>query len=349
LDLSAFRVDETNRNFQAKITLKKDFTDRTSLILGVEETGNSFTQNYKTVTNFENNSSFDDFGTAAFSELSFRPLERIAVRAGLRTEHSSLLKDENLAGRLSAAYQMTEHSQFSLAYGNFYQTPEENMLRFTQALNFERADHYILNYQWEQDDRVVRAELYHKEYKNLVTYNSSEIWNGQGYQNAGSGYSRGIDIFYRDRKTVKFLEYWLSYSYIDSKRLYRDYPQKVTPPFVPSHTASVVGKMWVQKITTQFGMSATVASGRPYNNPNSPNFMDGRTSFYNDISLNISHLTEIFGNGTIVYMSVNNLLGRDNIYGYRYYAQPNASGVYESFPVKAGSKRFYFIGIFITI
>jgi hypothetical protein len=123
----------------------------------------------------------------------------------------------------------------------------------------------------------------------------------------------------------------------------------VTPSFAPSHSASVVGKKWVQSITTQFGMSATFATGRPYNNPNSSSFMDGRTAFYNDISINCSHLRTILDKPTIIYLSINNLLGRDNVFGYRYYTQPNAQGVYESMPVKSESKRFYFVGVFITI
>ncbi|HRX68099.1 MAG TPA: hypothetical protein P5200_06995, partial [Tenuifilaceae bacterium] len=272
-----------------------------------------------------------------------------AVRAGVRSEYSTLLNDYNIAARFSAAVKLTKSAQVSIAYGNFYQTPEETLLRFTHSLNFEQANHYIVNYQWERSDRILRVEGYRKDYKDLVTYNSTEFWNGDLYSNSGSGYSQGVDVFFRDRRTFKSFEYWFSYSYVDSKRKYRDYPEMVTPHFAPEHTASFVGKKWVQSITTQFGMSVTFASGRPYNNPNSDKFMDGKTPYYNDISLNCSHLTTIFKKPTIIYMSVNNLLGRDNIFGYRYYSKPNEEGIYEAFPVKSESKRFYFVGIFITL
>ena len=77
--------------------------------------------------------------------------------------------------------------------------------------------------------------------------------------------------------------------------------------------------------------------------------MDGRTNHYHDISINCSHLRTLWGMPTILYASVNNLTGRDNIFGYRYYSQPNADGQYEAFPIRRDSKRFYFIGIFITL
>jgi len=350
LNLESILVDETNSNMQAKVVAKKNFSNKFTLSFGAEETYNRFNQHYRVVEGqFENRSEFDDFGTSLFAEGEFRLLSRLALRTGLRGEHSTLLNDSRIAARLSAAVKLSQSAQVSIAYGNFYQTPEEKLLRFTSSLGFEQADHYIVNYQWERTNRIVRFEVYRKDYKDLVTFNPVEFWNGNLYANSGTGRSQGVDVFFRDRKTFRFFEYWVSYSFVDSKRKYRDYPEMVTPPFAPTHSASFVGKLWVQSITTQFGLSAAFATGRPYNNPNSTSFMDGRTSFYNDISINCSNLRTILGKPAIIYLSINNLLGRDNIFGYRYYTQPNAEGVYESMPVKSDSKRFYFIGIFITI
>ena len=350
LNLDSYLVDESNKNVQAKITLKKNFNENASLLFGAEETYNSFNQDYNEAsTSFSNKSNFDNFETAIYAEGDYRPINKIALRAGIRGERSSLLNDNNLGARLSATVKITNSSQLSLAYGNFYQTPEDDLLRFTHNLSFERANHYIANLQWEKSERLFRVEAYKKDYKNLVIYNPSEIWNGESYNNAGKGHSQGVDVFYRDRKTIRGLEFWISYSYVDSKRQYRYYPKMVTPSFAPTHSASFVAKKWIQSITTQFALSTTFSTGRPYNNPNSSEFMDGRAPYYQDISINCSHLRTIFGKSTIIYASINNLLGRDNIYGYRYYSQPNTEGVYEAFPLKNDSKRFYFLGIFITL
>lgn len=350
LNLQSFLVDELNKNLQAKITLKKSFGENTSILFGAEETFNGYNQDYfEVATSFSNNSNFDDFNSALYVEGDYRPISKLALRAGVRSEYSSLLNKSNLGARLSAAVKISNSSQISLAYGNFYQTPEEDLLRFTHNLSFEKANHYIANYQWEKSNRIFRVEAYRKDYKDLVTYNPDEYWNGDFYVNSGGGHSQGIDVFYRDRMTFRTLEFWVSYSYVDSKRKYRYYPDMVTPSFAPTHSASFVAKKWVQSITTQFGLSTTFSTGRPYNNPNSTEFMDGRAPFYHDISINCSHLRSIFGKSAIIYASINNLLGRDNIYGYRYYSQPNTEGVYEAFPLKNDSKRFYFLGIFITL
>jgi hypothetical protein len=350
INLSNYRVDEKNSNIQAKLTLKRNFNPNLSLLFGFEETSNRFSQNYsEKVSLFENKSSFGDYNSGMFVESEIRIKDRLAIRAGVRGEHSSLLADYNLASRLSTAFLITSKSQISVAYGNFYQTPSEDLLRFTKTLEFEQADHYIANYQWESNNRILRFEAYRKDYRKLVVFNSIEFWDGNQYNNTGSGKSKGIDIFFRDQKTFKSVDYWISYSYVDSKRLYRDFPKMATPHFAPKHSASFVAKKWVQSITTQFGLSASVASGRPYNNPNSTEFMDGRTPLYNDISINCSHLRDILGQSSIIYLSVSNVLGRENIFGYRYFQNPNSTGIYESFPIKASSKRFYFIGIFISI
>ena len=44
------------------------------------------------------------------------------------------------------------------------------------------------------------------------------------YDNSGTGYARGIDIFWRDKKTIPLADYWISYSYLDTKRNYQDFP-----------------------------------------------------------------------------------------------------------------------------
>jgi hypothetical protein len=318
--------------------------------MGGEETANLFNEMYHEFsTDFLFNGNLKDFNSALFSEAEVKPLSKLAVRVGLRGENSSVINDKKLAVRTSAAWLISKDIQLSLAYGSFYQTPEESILKFDPKIGYEKAEHYIANIQYEKNDRIFRIEGYLKQYKGLVTYDAAQYFNPLTYSNSGDGFSKGIDIFYRDRKSFRNLDYWISYSYIDSKRKYRDYPEKVTPPYAANHNFTIVAKQWIQKITTQFGATFSLSSGRPYNDPNSTHFMDKKTTGYCDLSLNVSHLTSIFGKGTILYASVNNVLGRDNIYGYRYYSIPNSMGVYESIPVKSESKRFILFGVFVTI
>lgn len=34
----------------------------------------------------------------------------------------------------------------------------------------------------------------------------------------GDGFAKGFELFWRDKKSIKNVDYWISYSYLDSKR-----------------------------------------------------------------------------------------------------------------------------------
>ena len=168
----------------------------------------------------------------------------------------------------------------------------------------------------------------------------------QTYNNSGDGFARGIDVFWRDKQTIKNGDYWVSYSFLDTQRNYRDFPAAAMPDFASRHNFSVVYKHFVKGLRTQFGGSYSFASGRPYENPNSQEFHADFTKPYHNLSLNAAHLIR---EHIILYAAITNVLGSDNVFGYEYASQPNASGVYERQPIQQGAKRFLFMGLFITI
>ncbi len=348
--MRAFGVSDQNTNLQGKVVVKKSFPDKVNLLFGMEEVFNRFHERYtENESGFVFDGDFDDYNTAVFAESEVRVLPRLAIRTGLRGEHSSVIGKSGLSFRSSAGWAIHKNWQASLAYGTFYQTPEESLLRFTQQLDFEKASHYIANLQYEARERILRIEGYYKQYDGLVIYNAEDPYNPLPYNNLGKGYSRGIDFFFRDRRSVKGLDYWISYSLIDARRHYRHYPEEVTPSFVSKHNLSVVAKKYVEAITTQFGAMCSWSSGRPYNDPNETTFMNGITRDYLDVSVNISYLTTLFKKSTIVYFSCSNLFGRDNIYSYRYYETPNSEGMYGSLPVRPEARRFLLAGLFVTL
>ena len=66
--------------------------------------------------------------------------------------------------------------------------------------------------------------------------------------NNGFGDAKGIEFFWRDRKTIKNVDYWISYSYLDTKRDFLNYPFAIEPSFAAKHTASLVVKKFVCQI-----------------------------------------------------------------------------------------------------
>jgi len=146
-------------------------------------------------------------------------------------------------------------------------------------------------------------------------------------------------------KTIKNMDYWVSYSYLDTERDYRDFPTKAVPTFASAHNVSIVSKYWVNSIKTQFGGTFSLASPRTYNNPNTTEFNGELTPAYIDLSLSVSYLAT---QNIIVYGSVTNVLGRDNIFGYTYSKRPNSQGEYIGQANQLPAPRFMFIGVFIT-
>ncbi len=340
------RINETDLFYQGKLTLRKEFSQRFSLIAGTDVSVSRFVQEYSDQVIPLFRAEIDDQMPSLYAESEVMVLRKVAVRAGVRGEWSPLLDRMNLAPRFSAAWLVGENSQISFATGVYNQKPQEQMLRFTHDLDFERAEHYILNYQMQKNNRIFRVEVYQKNYHDLVRYDAADFTRADGYNNSGEGYARGLEVFWRDQQTIRQLDYWVSYSYVDTKRLYKDFPEEVRPTFAPEHSFSFVGKWWVQKITTQFGGTLTWTSGRPYNDPASAEFMDQLTPNYFDISLNASHLFPLFGKTSVLYASVSNITGRKNIFGYRYYQTPQ--GTYTADPVRPEADRFFFIGLFIN-
>lgn len=278
--------------------------------------------------------------TAFFSEADLRLSPSFIARTGLRVEHNSLSNDVNVDPRISLALKAGKNGQFSVAWGTFQQSVRNEYLREDNLLAPEKASHYILNYQYLKDNQTFRFELFQKDYNNLIKYSGSDLTT------SGSGYARGLEVFWRDNKSIRRLDYWVSYSFLDTERDYLNFPTKATPSFASAHNFSIVTKYFVQELKSQVGFTWSYASGRPYNDPNSETFNGSKTPSYQDLSFNLSYLPRP---SIIVHFSCTNVLGRDNVFGYEYSNQRNDEGFYNGRAVRQAAPRFLFLGIFITL
>ncbi|MEO8414861.1 MAG: TonB-dependent receptor [Ginsengibacter sp.] len=292
---------------------------------------------------------------SGFAETDIYVTNDIAAKIGLRAEHSQLLHKTNVAPRISVAYKFPDNSQFSLAYGIFYQDPESKYLPSINQLHFAQATHYIAQYQKISNQRTFRAEIFYKKYKDLFKTGLTDYGSYSAINNAGFGDAKGIEFFWRDKKTIRNVDYWISYSYLDTKRDFLNYPFAIEPSFVSKHTASLVVKKFVTKLKTQFNGSYTFATGRPYYNINYDYntktykiYDDGRTKDYNNVSLSVNYLPSIgkanTKSFTVIVLSLTNVLGADNIYTYNY----SANGQ-NKVAVTPPSKRFFYLGCFISL
>ncbi len=291
---------------------------------------------------------------SGFAETDIYITNDIAAKVGARAERSRLIDKWNIAPRISLAYKFPDNSQASVAYGIFYQNPENKYLPSSNSLHFAQATHYIFQYQKITNQRTFRTEIFYKKYDDLI---KTGLNNGRftAINNNGFGDAKGIELFWRDKKTIKNFDYWLSYSYLDTKRDFLNYPFAIEPSFAAKHTASLVLKKFVTKMKTQFNASYTYATGRPYYNINYDDnaglyklYDEGRTKDYNSLSLSVNYLPSI-GNinakgFTVIVLSVTNVLGANNVYSYNY----SANGK-NKVAVTPPSKRFLYLGCFISL
>lgn len=347
----ALAVRDAEQSAVARLVLTNDSASTWfNLKLGAEGLAQRYRQTYQADASAAVQATgFDEQRGAAFAESEVVLSRRLAGRAGARAEYSALLGRGNAAPRLALAYRLGPHGQLSAAGGWFYQTPANDLLRFTHALRFERAQHLLLGYQRVANNRTLRAEIYQKNYSQLVTYDPANFYSASAYQNAGRGYARGLDLFWRDRTSCKNVDYWVSYGFLDTERRYRADPVAAVPTFAARHSLSLVAKYWVPKMHTQFGLTYAYGSPRAYQDPNRPGYNQGRAPSYQDLSLSASYLTHCFGQFTIVHVAASNVLGRPNIYGYRYAAAPDAGGQYQGVALTPSAPRMLFVGVFVSI
>ncbi|PKV50378.1 outer membrane cobalamin receptor [Aquimarina sp. MAR_2010_214] len=339
-------VDNNENSFHFKLKLRKRFSNRFKLNFGAEQYLAMFSENVSVPNSNVFKSSFDNNSTAVFTEANVFFSKKLAMQIGVRGVHNTVLEYTKVSPRASLAYKTSSKSQVSLAYGDFYQAPQQDVLKYNETLEPEKSSHYIFNYLYQNNRRTFRAEAYYKSYEELVKFDTDRPEFTSLYTNNGSGYAAGLDIFWRDNKSIKNLEYWASYSYLDTKRDYKNYPNKATPNFAAKHNLSLVTKYWIEDWKSLMSATYNFASGRPYNDPNQSVFQNEKTKTYNSINFSWAYL---ISQQKILYFSVSNVLGFDNVFNYQYANTPNVDGNFSRRAIRPNADRFFIVGFFWTI
>ncbi len=297
---------------------------------------------------------FTDNYTALFAESDIYITNDLAAKLGVRFENSSVINKADIAPRASLAYKTGKDAQISVAYGIFYQKPENSQLFYTTNLGFTKATHYIINYQKMTKDRIFRVEAYYKQYQDLIKTVPINYFYST-YNNSGSGYAQGFELFWRDKKTFKDFDYWISYSYLDTKRDYLNYTSQLMPTFAAKHTASIVTKRFFTDIKTGVNLTYSFATGRPYynfmlNNNNKYSLTDqGTTKDYNSLGFSAEYVPSVGKKNAktfvVLFASITNVLGYNAVYGYNY---PYSGNPELKQAITPPAKRFYFIGCFLS-
>ncbi len=349
-----FKLNNKAQYAQARVVLDKKLYGLNVIRFGADYFYSKERSTYTLYDGSQFTESVTDNLESVFAEADVFITNNLAAKIGSRVEHSQVVNKWNIAPRLSVAYKFPDNSQVSFAYGLFYQNPERKYLPAVASLDYSRAAHYILQYQKISNDRTFRVEAFYKKYTDLYKTATSPTGREVASNNNGFGDAKGLELFLRDKKTFKNVDYWISYSYLDTKRDYLNYPQAIAPTFAANHTAAFVVKKFVTSWKTGFNLSYNFATGRPYyyfaydNVQNKYVIGDaGKTINYNSMSFSINYLPGLGKKNPKAFvvwvLGINNVLGQKQVFNYNY----NNDGSRKE-AVTPPSKRFIFLGCFLS-
>ncbi|MDF2933723.1 MAG: TonB-dependent receptor [Chryseobacterium sp.] len=306
----------------------------------------------------EINKNYRDLISSAFMETDLGFSNHLSAKIGVRAENSSYLNKTNIAPRFALAYRLAKDWTTSFAYGLFFQNPESKYINSSAKLDFQQSQHFIFQVQRSTEGRSLRFEAFYKKYDELIKTqnivpNADQNQQVQtAFNNNGNGFAKGLELFWRDKKTFENIDYWISYSFLDSKRDFLNYPFNLKPNFASEHTISAVAKRFIPKWKTGINLSYTYAKGRPYYDiitQNDINIIrnEGKLKDYNALNLSFNYLPNLGKKDakafTIFVLSVSNVLGNKNIYGYNFSQNGNRSSA-----VVPPVNTFVFVGMFIS-
>lgn len=198
-----FALASTGTFLQNRIMLEKKLSGLSAIRFGTEISNSNEKSAYTLYDGTKFTETVKETMAAAYAEGDIYITNNLAAKLGMRTEHSQLLNKLNVAPRASLAYQLGKKSSAGFAYGIFYQNPERRYLPSSTMLNFAKATHYILQYQMLSGVQTFRTEIFYKKYDDLFKTGLNSFGREAAVNNSGSGYAKGFELFWRDKKTLK--------------------------------------------------------------------------------------------------------------------------------------------------
>lgn len=273
----------------------------------------------------------------------FNLADNLLLNVSSRLEYATLNKSWAVLPRIALNYLPKDDIILSTAIGRYQQTAQNSYLVFNDRLSQERTTQIVLSAKNSITNyRVFNIEGYYKKYDKLVTCKEYR------YDSDGCGFAMGVDMLYKDGFSItkgQTLEYMVSYSYIDTRRKYLDYDERVMPDFMTKHNSSITLKYWCSPLKSYIGITNRYASGRPYHNPNKYGVMNSKTSHFESLDLS---LTLLLSKQFMIFASATNIMNRTNVYGYRFSQVLGDNGYYEGVPIRAYQKQNFFIGFFFS-
>ncbi|MGG5505488.1 MULTISPECIES: TonB-dependent receptor [unclassified Myroides] len=275
---------------------------------------------------------------AFFFENQWRVSTDLTWRVGVRFNKSSSISKGVIEPRTLLTYQVNPKKQIAFSYGIFHQALNAEQVRYTVQEDWMQAHHYILNYTYAFRKRMLRAEVFYKDYRKLLLTSAT----GTGaYTQEGIGYVRGFDLFWKDNTTFKNFNYWITYTYLDAQRKEMQRREWRQPSYVVKHNLAVVTKYWINAWKSQWSVTYNYSSPRYFYSGDTNLTSSYTSSSIHNVSMSWAYVLQA---QKIVFVSVDNIVGRNPTYAYQFNVKGEQPDV-----VQPSAKRFVYVGFMWTI
>jgi len=270
-------------------------------------------------------------------------LSDLSLTAGLRADYFDFNKKTNLSPRMNITYKLTDVTQLYVSEGMFYQTLPFIILSQNEAfkdLKNPLAYHSILgvSHLLTEDTRLT-LEIYSKDYRDCpINPNQPEEFvmdqavenpvflNNDQLVNSGKAYSRGIELMIQKKLAKDFYgmmsaSYFRS-RYMDGKSVWHDriYDNKFT---FSAEGGYKPNDQW------EFSLRWIYAGGAPYSPfdisasetaykgiVDKSRMYSERLPDYHSLNVRVDKRFNFYSSNIVLYISVWNVYGRNNIWAY---------------------------------
>jgi hypothetical protein len=303
---------------------------------GVEFICNPYTETYSLNQDYTSKPSSNLF--SIYDDFKLFLTNNLTASIGVRGEYSDYLKKLNIAPRLYLAYRTNPKNIFSVSIGDYFQLPTMNYLKQSNGIDFVSVTKGTVSYSYVKRNGKFQIDAYYKKYKDVITYSQVQ-YRTEAFANDGKGYGWGIDLFWKN--TFGRLEYWLTYSFNNTKKQYDYFIETIAPPYVSPHSFNITLKYWIAPLRSMVGSNYNISTGTPYYSDANPYTKQETTPFRNRLDISWSYLPT---NWIVIHFGCQNVLGYQNIYGYEY-SKTNADA---KRAITASDKRFLILAAFFT-
>ncbi|MGD0337730.1 MAG: TonB-dependent receptor [Bacteroidota bacterium] len=254
----------------------------------------------------------------------------LMLQAGVRGDYVAVLNQGWVDPRISLGYQLNEKTTFRISTGIFHQMFDPRSMQSaegTSGIQPMKAAHLVLGTDYILDENSnLRCETYYKWYSHLPR----EISPHQ-YDNSGYGYACGIDLIAKGKLSNK-LAGWVSYGFLNSKRLWMDYDGLLPSQYDITHNLTIILTYDIA-MDWQVGLSAKMATGSPFTPVTGAEYHSDRNVYeplygatnsdrlptYRRVDCRVTHYFQLFEKYfTVLYLECLNVLNLENIFGYTY-------------------------------